>query len=392
MQKTSTATRVASDSPFAKGLPALYTVAFLSGLSLGLFNPFVSTLMAEQGVSDLWIGANSTLYFFTIAVGTPWVTRLLQRFGLRQTMMTGFSLMGIVAPIFPWVNGLGPWFLLRALMGCAVCLYLISGQTATNYFCTDKNRATVNGIDALTFSLGFGLGPVIGAAAYDVSPKITFSLGGLLILSGILVIFFGLPDRRIRFQPLRFGIYKQIKLPLQGAFSYGVAIAALVSLYPVYLLRQEYPVSQIGYVFSAFILGGLLATLPVTNLADRWGRLRILQMSTAIIIATVLGLSLIDNLTLVKLLAFITGAAMSPIFPLSLAIIGSQLPERDLPSGSGLFTTTYSVGCTVGPILSGLAMQYIGNRYIFSPILLTFVTLGGLLLFFKDRQRKKLSI
>lgn len=53
-----------ANSPFSVGLPALYLVAFLSGISLGLFNPFVSTLMKEKGYDNIVIGANSTLYFF----------------------------------------------------------------------------------------------------------------------------------------------------------------------------------------------------------------------------------------------------------------------------------------------------------------------------------------
>ncbi|MBE9077334.1 MFS transporter [Romeria aff. gracilis LEGE 07310] len=374
-----------STSPFSSGLPALYAVAFLSGISLGLFNPFISTLMAQQGISDLWIGANSTLYFLTIAIGTPIVAKLLQHFGLRKTMIAGFTLMAATAPLFPWTDDLLLWFILRAVMGGAVCLYLVSGQTAINYFCTDSNRAIVNGIDALSFSLGFGLGPLIGAIAYDYSPKITFSLGSLLILSGVLFILFGLPEKKIRFQPLRLGVYKRIKLPLQGAFSYGVAIATLVSLYPVYLLRQGYPISQIGYTFSAFILGGLLATLPVTYLADRLGKLHLLKVSISVIIFSILGLSFVDTIPVVYLIAFATGAAMSPIFPLALAIIGGQIANRDLPSGSSLFTAAYSVGCTAGPILSAISMHYLGNRYLFAPILFTFLILAFCLLFFEKR-------
>ncbi len=362
-----------SNSPFSTGLPALYVVAFLSGISLGLFNPFISTLMAQHQVSDVWIGANSTVYFLFIALGTPLVAKILRQIGLRRTMMLGFALMGLSAPLFPLTEQLPLWFAIRAVMGIACCLYLISGQTALNYFCNDSNRAIVNGLDALSFSLGFGIGPVIGSVFYEVSPKITFSLGSILVLSGIAVVWFGLPEKFVDFQSPRIGMLKQLTLPLQGAFAYGFSVATLVSLYPLYLLQQNYGVEQIGYTFGVFIVGGLVATVPVTHLADRFGKLKVLLGSVWIIVLSVLGLSFIDNFIATQGFAFIAGASMSPVFPLSLALIGEKLSGDKLPSGTALFTATYSAGCTAGPILSSVVMAIFGQRYIFSLMLMLFV-------------------
>jgi len=362
-----------SNSPFSAGLPALYVVAFLSGISLGLFNPFISTLMAQHQVSDVWIGANSTVYFLFIALGTPLVAKILRHIGLRRTMMLGFALMGLSAPLFPLTEQLPLWFVIRAVMGIACCLYLISGQTALNYFCNDSNRAIVNGLDALSFSLGFGIGPVIGSVFYEVSPKITFSLGSILVLSGIAVVWIGLPEKFVDFQSPRIGMFKQLTLPLQGAFAYGFSVATLVSLYPLYLLQQNYGVEQIGYTFGVFIVGGLVATIPVTHLADRFGKLKVLLGSVWIIVLSVLGLSFIDNFIATQVFAFIAGASMSPVFPLSLALIGAKLSGDKLPSGTALFTATYSAGCTAGPILSSVVMAIFGQRYIFSLMLMLFV-------------------
>ena len=195
-----------ADSPLSSGLPALYIVGFLSGISLGLFNPFISTLMKQNNINDIVIGANSTLYFFIIAIGTPLVSKILRKIGLRKTMMLGFLLMGITAPLFPLTTELSAWFVIRGVMGLACCLYLISGQTALNYFSNDTNRGIVNGLHALTFSLGFGIGPVMGAAFYNVSPQVTFLIGSGLILSGIIVVYFGLPEKTIKFQNPSFRI------------------------------------------------------------------------------------------------------------------------------------------------------------------------------------------
>jgi MFS family permease len=359
--------------PFSVGLPALYLVAFLSGISLGLFNPFVSTLMKEKGYDNIVIGANSTLYFFVIAAGTPIVASILRQIGLRKTMMLGFLLMGITAPLFAFTTQLSLWFIIRGVMGLACCLYLISGQTAINYFCNDQNRAMVNGLDALAFSLGFGIGPIMGAVAYNLSPKITFFLGSGLILSGIVVVFFGLPEKTVKFQKPNFSIIQKLKLPLQGAFAYGFSVATLVSLYPLFLLEQNYGIERMGLIFGLFILGGLISTVPITHLADKMGKVKVLVGSVIIVIVSVFGLSLIENPMITPFLAFVSGVGMSPIFPLSLALIGSTVTLNELSSGSAVFTLIYSAGCTAGPILSAIVMTMMGTRYIFSLMLVIFV-------------------
>jgi MFS family permease len=362
-----------ANSPFSVGLPALYLVAFLSGISLGLFNPFISTLMKEKGYDNIVIGANSTLYFFVIAAGTPIVASILRQIGLRKTMMLGFLLMGITAPLFAFTTQLSLWFIIRGVMGLACCLYLISGQTAINYFCNDQNRAMVNGLDALAFSLGFGIGPIMGAVAYNLSPKITFLLGSGLILSGIVVVFFGLPEKTVKFQKPNFSIIQKLKLPLQGAFAYGFSVATLVSLYPLFLLEQNYGIERMGLIFGLFILGGLISTVPITHLADKMGTVKVLVGSVIIVIVSVFGLSLIENPMITPFLAFVSGVGMSPIFPLSLALIGSTVTLNELSSGSAVFTSIYSAGCTAGPILSAIVMTMMGTRYIFSLMLVIFV-------------------
>ena len=362
----------ASTSPFSTGLPALYIIGFISGISMGLFTPFISTLMAQHQVDDVWIGANSTVYFMSITLGAPLVAYILRQLGLRKTMMLGLALMGLSAPLFPMTTQLPLWFLIRTIMGIASCLYLVCGQTGLHCFCHDSNRAIASGFHALAYSFGFGIGPVIGSALYSVSPKITFFLGSILVLSGIVVVWIGLPERAIVFQPSSRIGFKKLTLPLQGAFAYGFTVATLVSLYPVYLLRQNYSVAQIGFTFTVFVIGGLLATIPVTHLADKFSRLKILLICVCVSLISILSLSLANNFIAIQIFAFTSGASVSPIFPLSLALIGAKLSRNELSSGSAIFTAIYGSGCASGPILSSLVMKVLNPQYIFSLIVIMF--------------------
>ncbi len=373
-------------SAFSTGLPALYTIAFLSGISIGLFNPFISTLMAQSQVDELWIGANSTLYFLMIALGTPLVAKILPQIGLRKSMMLGLMIMGFSAPLFPFTTQLSLWFVIRAVMGFGCCLYLVCGQTALNYFCDESKRGITNGLYTLAFSFGFGIGPVLGSYLYNLSPKLTFSLGGLLILSGVFVVWLGLPEKSVTFQAsVRTELFRKLKLPLQSAFAYGFVESTLVSLYPVYLLQQNYSVEQIGLTFAVFVVGGLIVTLPITHLADRFGRLKVLLITVCAIIFSILSLSVVTNPIATQILAFMVGASVSPVLPLAIAMIGDKLSRNELSSGIALLTAIYSFGCTLGPILSSIVMQIFGGSQVFSLSTISF----AVVLFYTTRELRR---
>ncbi|MEM6404896.1 MAG: MFS transporter, partial [Cyanobacteria bacterium P01_D01_bin.116] len=189
--------KIQSHSIFSNGLSALYLIAFITGISLGFFNPFISTLMAQNQVNEIWIGANSTVYFLVIALVTPFVPKILAKFGLGKTMIFGFVLMAVSASLFPMTTDLYLWFLIRIFMGIACCLYLVSGQTGLNYFSHEGNRAMVNGINALALTFGFGIGPLFGSSLYEISPQLSFLFGSLVILSGVIVVWIGLPQKNI---------------------------------------------------------------------------------------------------------------------------------------------------------------------------------------------------
>jgi MFS family permease len=214
------------------------------------------------------------------------------------------------------------------------------------------------------------------ASAISKSPfsKGLPALYAVAFLSGLSLGLFNpfISTFMVSFQSLKLSIFQKLLLPLQGGFAYGFSVATFVSLYPVYLLRNHYEVAQIGYTFAVFIMGGLLATIPVTYLADRMGKDKILLASVCLVVLSIIGLSINKDFVTAQILAFFLGAGMSPIFPLSLALIGERLPLADLSSGSALFTAVYGIGCTAGPILSSIAMQFWGDSYFFSFMLAIF--------------------
>ncbi len=371
---------VADDIPpgrfWSPAIATLCSVSFLAGAAMGLFNPLISTLMAQHRASDVLIGANSTLFFLFVMLAAPCAAYLLRQVGARVAMVVGLLLTAVSAAQIPMYGDAVAWFILRAIMGVGVGLYMISGQTALNQLVDENRRALLNGLYALAFGLGLGVGPLIGSALYDLSPKLAFGVGGGIMLLGLPGVLLFLPALRSNPPPRQPGLLRRLSLPLHAVFAYGVAEATLMSLYPVFLLRQNFTVSQIGLAFSVFVVGSILSTLPLTHLADRYGRERVLLFCALVGVFSTLALVSAQQVMLVTALSFVAGACIGPVFAIALALLAQLLSRDQLPAGSALFTTAFSFGSMIAPMTAALIMQYFGSQHIFSLTMVLFAILA----------------
>jgi MFS family permease len=342
---------------------------------MGLFGPLVATFMQARGYDDVWIGALSTTYYLCLALGSPLAARAVRRIGVRGTMTFGLLLAAGSVSLFPLAPAALWLFATRALAGLGVSFYMIGGQTALVALSGDENRARIVGFYALAFAVGLATGPLVGTSVYQISPVATFVLGGVVIAAGVPLAWRGLSELLPVSSPRRVPVLAKVTVPLHGAFAYGFAEAALFSLYPVFLLRQSFTVRQMGYAFSAFVVGSILSTLPMTLLGDRMGRLRALVLSACVGIVATQALAWTQGYAATLLLSGIAGAGLGPVYALTLALVGDALTPDELPSGSALFTASFSLGCIAGPVLTALAMDRLGHRSIFSLTVLLFLLL-----------------
>lgn len=363
---------------FSRPLLILYGLSLLFGIAVGLFNPLMSTFMTQHQVSQLWVGATSTVFFLAIALATPLVEKLIRRWGIRVIVMGGSILMAVSASLFPLTSSLVLWFIIRVFMGIGVCGYLMGGQTALNLFSSDKNRASVSGFYFLAMGLGFIIGPATGPYFYEITPILAFLIGGGVMLIAMIMAGFLPTNLRVKSisSPAYLPLLKYFKFPIHGIFAYGMAEATLITLYPVFLLKQNYSVAQMGFTLSVFVVGSLLSTVPVTNMADIYGKVKILFICSCIGIISSVGLIIINNYQLLLLFSGLTGASIGPIYPLCLALVGEQAPKKDLGAGTALFMTTYSLGNATGPIIAALMMEILGNRYIFGGFIPLYIFLS----------------
>lgn len=365
-----------SASPFNRVLIVLYAVSALAGTAVGLYNPIIAVMMKTADFSETAIGGASSLFFLCVILTAPLAGFLTQRISMRMALACGLVVSGVASCLFAYAETLPQWLGFRGLLGAGVGLYLIGGQSAVNTFANDRNRTVVGGLHALCFGIGMGVGPILGSALYEMAPSLAmFVCGGILFLCAPVVLL-GLPVE-VAHKPRALSIeqVKRISLALHAVFAYGVAEAILMSLFPVFMLNRGYSMGTMSIAFSAFVVGGIVSTVPLTRWADRVGQERVLAFCACIGVLGSLAMTFSTNPYVAMAASAVTGACMGPVFALALALVGRRLSKEDLPGGSAVFTAFFSLGSMVAPWLAALTMEQFGSLHIFTLSTVLFATL-----------------
>ncbi|MGR8931276.1 MAG: MFS transporter, partial [Gammaproteobacteria bacterium] len=356
---------------------------------MGIFNPLISLLMEQHGVDHLMIGANSSLYYLTIALSAPLAGKLIQAYGIRSVIIIGILFTTVATIAFPNTDNLAHWFVLRSLMGMGVCFYMVAGQTGLNIYANDARRGTIVALHGAAFGVAFMASPVIGTISYAHFPKSTFLFGGTAISLGVFTVLYCLPNHLIPYScSFSLKILKRISIPLQGAFIYGALEGILVTLLPIVLLHEAMPIDWIGFPLTLFMVASGIGMIPVSYFGDKFGRTIVLFFSCVIGLATLVAMSAIDHPYIVPISSTILGLTLGTLFPVTLAMIGSQLDKSEMHAGSSLFTASFSYGCAAGPIFAALCMSSFGDIYIFLPIVVFLILLvTGMMLGYFNAKR-----
>ena len=356
-------------------LKALYALSAIAGIAIGLFNPMISVLLTDAQCSELDIGINSSLFFLCITLAAPIARWLIRYKSPLFLVFTGLCLTAIAAMFFPYAKSDMLWNLLRALMGLGVGFYMVAGQILLLANAADNQRTITASLHALAFGIGLGVGPLIGSFLYGISAQTTFIAGGLIVLTGVPLVYLINDVKGINIGRMKWKLARKISIPLHAIFAYAIAEATLMTLFPIYMMEKGHSLQVMSFVFSAFVVGGIIGTLPVAYLADRIGNYLMLGTCSIIGVLSALGLVIATNTNMLVSLALLGGASLGPIYALAMASIGGKLPASDLAAGSMLFTFCFGVGTTLAPWLSSLVMKSAGSEHLFNLTAILFISL-----------------
>ena len=348
----------------------LVAIVSISGFSQGMLLPLIAVIFEQDGVSSALNGLSATgLYVGTLVIA-PFMEPQLRRFGYKPLILAGGALVIASLLLFPLWKSVMFWFVLRVLIGIGDQALHFSTQTWITSFSPQHKLGRNIAIYGMSFSVGFGAGPLF-VPLVEVFEALPFIISGLLCLAAWSLVFFlknDFPENTVGAMASK-GTVSRFKAAIVIAWvaflpplGYGFLEASLNSIYPVYALRQSIEVGMVSIMLAAFSLGAIATQLPLGALSDRIGRRNVLLMGLLGGTMAFGTASLFETNAWMTVVFFaLAGMFVGSMFSLGISFMADLMPKELLPTGNLLCGIAFSIGSLSGPFLGGLFIEYSGG-------------------------------
>ena len=340
-------------------LAAVIAAAFGVGMSFGVGLPLTSLTLEAWGEPKWVIGLAGAVPALAILILLPLLPPVVARAGAVKAILTG-CVIGAAGFLALYAFQSTPaWIVTRFIMSGALALPWLAGETWMNTVASDGARGRIIAIYAISFFLGFMLGPLLLSVTgiSGVLPFVVGAAGSALASVPILLAARLAPDMMHEGARSIASALKLAPIGMAGALLGGFAEMSYFSLLPNVGLASGLDQTRALELMSVMTAGGIVLQFAIGWLADKMPR-----------VAVTTGLTL-TMLTLSALLPWaITGPAAGPavafflggvilgFYTVGLSIIGEEVETRDLTSANAAFLIMYQIGAIAGPFLSGAAM------------------------------------
>jgi MFS family permease len=337
----------------------VYAVAYSFG---AFFVPMAREFHAGSGATSVIFSVTAFL-FFTLGAVSGWAG---DRFGTRPVLLVGASVMASGLYLTSLVHQLWAGYLTYGIgVGVGVaCAYVPMVAAAGSWF--DRRQSLAIGVAVS----GIGVGTLVGA---PIAAKLIGSYGWratYVIFAAATIVVLGVcaavTERPRSMRPASLSLGRAIRT---GEFGILYLTTLLVGFGLFTFFVHLVPYAQAngaGPVAAAALLGivgafSTLGRLLFGPLADRFGRIRMLQVSVFCMAGSFLIWVLGPNYAGLATFAAITGAAYGGWVAISPSVLAELFGTEGLGGTTGLMYTAAGVGALLGPPLAGWIVDSTGG-------------------------------
>lgn len=337
------------------------------GLAVGVSMPLVSLRLESWGYGSFAIGVMAAMPAVGVLVGAGLASRLAARLGTPQLMRLclwgGALSIGLLAllPAYPI------WLVLRLLIGMILTIVFVLGESWINQLVIERLRGRLVALYGCTYALSQLSGPLL-LSWIGTQADYGFWIGVALLVSSPLLLLGrgGAPSTEachVGFADL-LGFCRGLPAIAWAVSLFAAFEAMILTLLPVYCLRQGFSSEVALMMVSTVVVGDALLQLPIGMLADRVSRRGLFGGCALLLLVSSLLVPVFIHTPLIWPLWVLFGASAGGLFTLSLILIGERFRDDALVRANAHVAQLWGIGCLVGPLIAGAGSQWLSGHAV----------------------------
>jgi MFS family permease len=360
--------------PILTSVSSIFMAVLLFMLGNSLLAITLPLKMAAAGVANELTGLVMAAYFAGLLAGCIYGKTLIFRVGHIRAF-AGLSALNVGAILcHAMVFDPMAWAVLRFVSGLCIAGIFAALESWLNDRLDNTNRGRVLGVYMVITYCAMALGQ-LSINVWDVDSAGGFIAAAFLTSLAIVPIAFTRAEAPslAKAAPITLGeLYRISPLAVTSAVCSGLMLGAFWGMGAIFGREIGLSVFETSLFTGSYIFGGLLLQIPIGWLSDRFDRrtvlCNLLAGATMVCFAGLAAGRLGDPLPVVLVLAALLGGAISNVYPLSIAQAFDYLERERYVAGASRMLMAFSVGAVAGPLLSSVAMSWLGPHAFFGYI------------------------
>lgn len=373
------------------GAKAFSGAGFVARLPLSMVTLGIVTMLSETH-GEYWLaGAVAATFAFANAMISPQVSRLVDRYGQRRVLIpvTSVTIVALVTLMLLTHFRAPYWtlFVTAIAVGTMPSVGAMVRARWSEIYRGDTVLHTAFAFESVVDETIFMIGPVLAIGlSVTVFPEAGPLAAVLFLIFGTLLFtmqtateppIHARPKQRGR-SVLRFGFMHVLILTL---FAMGV-IFGTSEVTAVAFAEMHGNKAAASLALSSYAAGSLIAGLAFGALKLKLPLARQLLIAIVLAALTTLPLLIVGNITVLAVVLFVAGVAVSPTIIISMALVEKLIPSAQLTEGMTWAITGISIGMAIGSSASGWVIDAFGAANGFwvsvaAGVLALFASLAG---------------
>ena len=378
---------------------SLFLATLVAMLGLGVIDPILPHYAESTGATGVELGVVFAAFAFSRGLLAPVIGEFSDRRGRKKLMIAGLVLLALVSFAFVFAGTPAALTVIRALQGIASVLVTLVAQAYVGDLTPVGREGEILNLFYISLFTGSALGPGLGGYLSDRFGIATpfYAMAALSVLALALVLVF-VPEsravedrvraRRGRKEPPILQSLGPVfrDRPMLGIMAYmssrGFYRWGFNTFFPLLAVQAAgMSLTQVGLVLSLYMLSGSVLQYPFGRLVDRrpsWKVGLILAgggVSALAMCAVAAGRSLPVYLLLTLAMGIFSAISRAS----AIAIRTERGRLHGMGVTTGAFTTSFSLGQVLGPIVFGAVadLTNIPVAFVVGGIVGLAGTLGG---------------